>query len=123
MKGIIKSLKLNQYEAKKGENKGKKFKKFDFVVEVTTDEAKNTVKDMKGSMSEEYGRRYFKEACGFSSTSEVIGKECEVTTQKRKWEDSDGNSRTVTEVKYLHILDDEGHALYLPKDEDDDTAF
>lgn len=121
MKAIIKSLKLNQYEAKKGDNKGKKFKKFDFVAQVTTDESKGYVKDIKGSFSEDYGRRYFK-FCGFKTVSEVIGKPCEVTTQKRRWSDSDGNERTVNEVRYLHLLDENGRPIYLKEDNDDDNV-
>lgn len=123
MKAIIKSLELKQYEVKNGENKGKKFKKFVFVVEVTTDEVKNIIKDMKGSMSEEYGRKYFKEACGLTTTSQAIGKECEVITQKRKWKDRYGDLRIVTEVRYMHILDDDGKPIYLMNDENDDTVF
>lgn len=121
MKAIIKSLSLETFEAKKGDNKGKKFKKFVGKATVRIDE-KGIIKDMRFSFSEDYGRRYFK-YCGYSKISDLIGKECEVSTIKREWEDSEGNKRIVNEINYLHMLGKDDKPIYLPKDEDTDVAF
>lgn len=122
MKATIKSICLNEYTIKKGDNAGRKFKKFDFVVTVVTDTEKGFVKEYKGSMSEDYGRKYFKH-CGYTSTGEVVGKDCEVTLQKRQFTNGDGETRTITEVRYLNMLNEDGNPIRLNEGESSETTF
>lgn len=113
MRGKLLKVELKTCEVKKGENKGKKFKVLDFEVEVVLNEEKGEVRTLRGSMSEEYARKYFK-YCG-RSTREALGEEVEVITRKRKYEKG-GEERTITEVKFLNLLDDEGKAIIMPKE-------
>ena len=48
MEAVLKNVSLNTYEIKKGENKGKKFKKLDFTVDVLVDAKKGEIKTRTG---------------------------------------------------------------------------
>ena len=111
---------LKQCEVKKGDNKGKKFKVLDFEVEVLVDEQKGEVKTRKGSMSEDYAKRYFAH-CN-TTTAEAIGEECEVVLSKRKYE-KDGESRTIEFVKFLNLLDEDGKPIIMPKADEEKIGF
>lgn len=112
MKAILKKIELKTCETKDG----KKFKKVEFICDVQVND-KGDVKTVKGSYSEEYARKYFT-YCGVK-TKEIIGKEVDVTLFKRNYVASDGDTRTITYIKFLNLLDENGNKIYLPKDNDD----
>ena len=114
MKGILKSIKLRNVKTKDG----KDFSVIDYVVDVITDEAKQEVKTYKGNMSVEYAKKYF--AFAGTTTKDQIGKEVEVVLSKRIWE-KDGEQRTVTFIKYLNLLDEDGEAIIMNKKDSDDA--
>ena len=114
MNGILKSIKLRKVMLKDG----KSFDVIDFVVDVITDEAKQEVKTYKGNMSVEYAKKYF--AFAKTTTKDQIGKEVGVVLAKRMYE-KDGEQRTVTYIKYLNLLDEDGKAIIMNKKESDDA--
>lgn len=114
MKGILKSISKRTVKTKDN----KTFDVVDFVVDVITDEAKQEVKTYKGNMSIEYAKKYF--AFAGTTTRDQIGKEVEVVLSKRIWE-KDGEQRTVTFIKYLNLLNEDGKAIIMNKKESDDA--
>lgn len=115
MRGILKKVSLNTYEVKKGDNKGKKFKKLNFEVEVT-DEDTGEVRTFKGNMPEDYARKYFA-YCG-TTTKEQLGKEVEVRLAIRKFETDEGEERKYTFIKYMNFIDEEDEPIVMPKDDE-----
>ncbi len=120
MEAILKKVSLNTYEIKKGENKGKKFKKLDFTVDVLVDAKKGEIKTRTGSMSEDYAKRYFN-YCG-TTTQETIGKTVDVILAKRQYE-KDGEKRTIEFVKFLNLLDESGEPIIMPKADTESIGF
>lgn len=114
MKGILKSIKLRNVKTKDNKN----FDVIDYVVDVVTDEAKQEVKTYKGNMSVEYAKKYF--AFANTRTSDQIGKEVGVVLAKRMYE-KDGEQRTITYIKYLNLLDEDGKAIIMNKKEGDEA--
>lgn len=112
MKGIFVSRKLRECVVKNGENAGRKFKVMDFSVDVKTEAGE--VKTYKGTMSADYAKRYF-EYCK-TTTKDTLGKEVEIKLRKRIWTTSDGEERTVTEVKFMNLLDENGNPIVMPKE-------
>lgn len=113
MKGILKSIKRKEYKT----SKGTKFSKVEFTCDVKVNE-NGDVKTLKGSYGEEFARKYFTH-CGVL-TKDLIGKEVEVTIAKKSYE-QEGEMRTYQYIKYLNVLDAEGKAIYLPKEDKDDA--
>ena len=120
MNAVLKKVALNTYEIKKGDNKGKKFKKLDFTVDVLVNAEKGEVKTRSGSMSEDYAKRYF--AFCNTTTTEQIGKEVEVVLAKRQYE-KDGEKRTIEYVKFLNILDEDGKPIIMYNEETASIGF
>lgn len=120
MEAVLKKVALNTYEIKKGDNKGKKFKKLDFTVDVLVDATKGEIKTRTGSMSEDYAKRYFK-YCG-TTTKETIGKTVDVILSKRQYE-KDNEKRTFEFVKFMNLLDDAGEPIIMRKEEAQDIGF
>ena len=111
MKGILKKVELKEYTNKE---KGNKFNRLNFVVDCEND--KHEIITLKGNMSEDYARKYFKH-CGLT-TKEAIGKQVEVITGKKKFTSDNGEERTFTFIKFLNFLDDKGNPIIMKKDED-----
>ena len=63
---------------------------------------------------EEFAKKYFT-YCGIK-TKDLIGKEVECVLAKRSYE-KDGEARVVNYIKYLNVLDENGNAIYLPKED------
>lgn len=120
MEAVLRNVSLNTYEIKKGENKGKKFKKLDFTVDVLVDAKKGEIKTRTGSMSEDYAKRYFA-YCG-TTTQKAIGKTVDVILAKRQYE-KDGEKRTFEYVKFLNLLNESGEPIIMPKADAQDIGF
>lgn len=112
MRGILKSIKRNEYKTAKGT----KFSKVEFTCDVKVNE-KGEIKTLKGSYGEEFARKYFTH-CGVL-TKDLIGKEVEVTVVKRSYE-KDGEMRTYQYIKYLNVIGADGNPIYLPKENKED---
>ena len=110
MIGIIKKFELKQFE----KNDGKKFKKLVATIDIKLNE-RGDIKTVKGSLSEDYARKYFK-YCGVT-TKDLVGQNVDVTLAKRAYTDDEGNERQVTYAKFINVLNDEGHAIIMPKDD------
>ena len=110
MIGIIKKFELKQFESKDG----KKFKKLVATIDVKLND-RGDIKTVKGSLSEDYARKYFK-YCGVT-TKDLVGQNVDVTLAKRAYNDDVGNERQVTYAKFINVLNDEGHAIIMPKDD------
>lgn len=121
MEAVLRKLTLNQYEVKKGETKGKKFKKLDFSCDVLVNAEKGEIKTRTGSMSEDYARRYFK-YCELT-TAEAIGKTVDVVLAKRRYTNKDGEERTIEFVKFMNFLDADGMSIIMSKDGAEDIGF
>lgn len=121
MEAVLRKIELKQCEVKKGDNKGKKFKVLDFEVDVLVNAEKGEIKTRKGSMSEDYARRYF----GYCKvkTTEAIGKTVDVVLSKRRYTNKDGEERTIEFVKYLNLLDEAGEPIIMPKADAQDIGF
>lgn len=116
MRGIIKKFELRTCETKDKKNK---FKLLEFVVDVKIND-KGDIKTLKGSYGEEYARKYFA-FCGVK-TKDLIGKEVEVSLAKREYE-KEGERRTINYIKYMNVLDENGEAIYMPKDDEEGVDF
>lgn len=110
MLGIVKKFELKQMETKDG----KKFKKLICTVDVKLND-RGDIKTVKGSFGEEYARKYFK-FCGVT-TKDLVGQEVDVSLAKRAYTDDEGNERQVTYAKFINVLDENGHAIIMPKDD------
>lgn len=110
MKGIVKSFKLRNVKTKDN----KEFEMLDYICDVVVNENKGEIKTLKGSMSAEYARKYF--AFCNVKTSDLINKEVGVVVAKRKYENANGEERTINFVKYLNVLDENGDPIIMNKD-------
>lgn len=109
MKAYIRKIYMKNVVAKNGT-------KFDkVVIECDCVDENSRVKTRVAEMSKEYAIKYFN-YCGVSS-AEAIGKQCEVTLQRRMFEDKNGEMRTFESIKYLNLLNDEGERIIMAKDE------
>ena len=108
MKGILREIKLVECKSKSGA----KFNLVEFKADVMIND-KGDVKTLRGSYAEEFARKYFT-YCGVK-TKDLIGKEVEVVVAKRSYE-KDGESRVVSYIKYLNVLDENSKAIYMPKE-------
>ena len=113
MRGILKSIKRVEYKTAKGT----KFSKVEFTCDVKMNE-NGEIKTLKGSYGEEFARKYFTH-CGVL-TKDLVGKEVECTIAKKSYE-AEGKMRTYQYIKYLNVLDSEGNAIYLPKEDKEDA--
>lgn len=120
-KGTIKKVEFKQFEAKSGDNKGRKFTKVIITVDVVTDAEKGYVQSVKGSLSLDYAKRYF-EYCGMTSKS-AIGKSVDARLQKRAYTAADGSVHTVTEARFINFLDEAGEPIIMPKEDEEKTPF
>lgn len=89
---------------------GKLFSKFVIECDVTMND-KGEIRTYRSEMSMEYAKKYFT-FCGVPS-KDLIGKPCEVTLRKRGYTTADGEERTITDIKYLNLLDDEGKPMIM----------
>lgn len=115
MKAILKKIEVKEY---KGENG--KFKKVEFVCDVMVND-KGEIRTLKGSYNYDFAKRYF-EYCGIK-TKDAIGKEVNVTISKRAYEDSEGNNRVYSYIKYMNLLDKNGEAIIMKKEDDDKSEL
>ena len=111
MKAILREVKLVECK----NSTGAKFRLVEFKADVKIND-KGDIKTLKGSYGEEFAKKYFT-YCGVK-TKDLIGKEVEVVVAKRSYE-RDGETRVVSYIKYLNVLDKEGNPIYLPKDNED----
>ena len=116
MRGIVKKFELRTCETKDKKNK---FRLLEFVVDVKIND-KGDIKTLKGSYGEEYARKYLG-YCGVK-TKDLIGKEVEVSLAKREYE-KEGERRTINYIKYMNVLDENGKAIYMPKDDEEGVDF
>lgn len=107
MKGTVKKFEVRECTTRDK----KKFKVIDFTVDVLVDEEKRLIKTLKGTMSEEYARKYFAH-CGVK-TKDLIGANVEVVVSKRQYDNANGETRTIQFIKYLNVLDIDGNAIIL----------
>ena len=114
MKGILKKVELKEFKAQSGA----KFKKLCFVCDVIDD--KKEVKTLKGDFSEDFARKYFK-YCNVK-TKDLIGKEVECVIAKKSFE-SDGETKTFNYIKFMNVLNEDGKAIIMPKDEDGNSEL
>lgn len=114
MKGILKSVKLIERKTKDG----KKFKIVEYSCDCKVND-KGEVKTLKGSMSEDYARKYF--AFCDTTTKESIGKEVECVVAKRAYIGNDEKEHIVNYIKFLNLLDKDGKAIIMKKDEDNSS--
>ena len=112
--GIVKKIEMLELKT----HEGKKFKKVEFVCDVT--DAKGYVKTLKGSYGEEYARRYFK-YCEIE-TKDLIGKKVGVVLAKRSYE-KDGEQHIVQFIRFMNVLDKDGNAIIMPRDNEQPMDF
>ena len=117
MKGKLKKIELKTFKTKDGK---KSFNKVEFTCDVTIDD-KGTIKTLKGSYSEDFARKYFA-YCGIK-TKDLIGKEVECIVSKRAYENDKGEERVVNFIRFLNVLDADGNAIIMPKENADDLDF
>ena len=110
MKGILRKIEKKEFKTREG----KKFAKIEFTCDVIVDD-KGTIKTRRGSYSEEFARKYFK-FCGVE-TKDVIGQDVECVLAKRAYTDGEGNERIVEFIRFLNLLDKDGKAIVMPKEE------
>ena len=106
MKAIIRKVGIKHITT----TTGKKFDKIVIECDCIVDD-KGTIKTYKSEMSPDYAKRYFG-YCGLSS-SQLPGKECEVTLRRRAFTSPDGKLGAVTEIKYLNMLDANGNPIIM----------
>lgn len=110
MKGTLRKIEKKEYKTREG----KKFNKVEFTCDIVVDD-KGTIKTRKGSYSEEYARKYFK-FCDVE-TKDVIGKHVECVLAKRAYTDGEGKERIIEFIRFMNILDENGNAIIMPKEE------
>lgn len=92
---------------------GKQFSKFVIECDVVMND-KGEIRSYRSEMSMEYAKKYFT-YCEVGS-KDLIGRPCEVTLRKRAYTTADGEDRTITEIKYLNLLDHEGKPIIMPSE-------
>ena len=116
MKAIIRSVELKHINTKDN----KKFDRIEITCDVFVDE--KNVRTRKASMSVDYAKKYFA-YCGLTS-ADLPGKICDATLRKRPYTSKDtGELRTIEEIRYLNMLDDDGDPLIMRKEPDPDMPF
>lgn len=121
MEAVLRKIALKKCEVKKGERKGQKFNVIDFECEVLVDANKGEVKTRKGSMSEDYAKRYF--AYCNTTTEEALNKPVDVVLAKRKYENKDGEERTIEFIKFMNLLNEDGSPIIMPKPDAEKIGF
>lgn len=116
MKGILKGIKRIECKTKKGD----KFSLIEFKCDVVIND-KGDVKTLKGSYGEEFARKYFT-YCG-TKTKDLIGKPVDCVIAKKNIEKDDGTTLTISYIKYINVLDEEGKPIYLPKEDNTEVDF
>lgn len=111
MKAIVKKI----YPREITTADGRQFKKIVFECAVEVDDHR-TVRTYRAEMSPEYVVKYFKEYCGITS-AELIGQTVEVTLRQRNYTNKNGEERTITEIRYLNLLDAVGEPIIMPRDD------
>ena len=109
MKGILKKVELKEFTNK---TKGNKFSKV--IVSVDCEKDNGDIITLRGDMSEDYARKYFK-YCE-TTTKDAIGREVEIVTARRKYV-ADNVERVYTYIKYMNFLDKDGKPIIMKKDE------
>ena len=108
MKGILKKVEIKEYQTKDG----KKFKKFEFVCDVKVSD--KDIKTYRGSYGVDFAKAYF-EYCDVK-TKDLIGKTVDCVLSKRSYMKDDKEVVT-TYIKFLNVLDKDGNAIIMPKDD------
>lgn len=116
MKATIKKISQKNIKTQTG----KQFSKFVIECDVLVNE-KGEIRTYRSEMSMDYAKRYF-QFCGVPSR-ELVGKDCEVTLRKRAYTAADGTPRTITEIKYLNLIDDAGNPIIMPTETTETTDF
>lgn len=116
MKGILKEVKRIECKTKEG----KKFSLIEFKADVTVND-KGDVKTLRGSYGEEFARKYFT-YCG-TKTKDLIGKPVDCVIAKKSIEKEDGTTLTISYIKYLNVIGEDGKPIYLPKEDNADIDF
>lgn len=109
MKSIVKKIELKECVTKDKKNK---FKVLEFTCDVRLND-KGDIKTLRGSWGEEYARKYLA-YCGLKS-KDLIGREVDCSIAKREYE-SNGETRTISYIKYMNCLDKDGNSILLPKE-------
>lgn len=116
MKAILK--KIEQVERKT--KKGTKFNVIKYTCDVEFNNGE--VKTLTGSMSVDYAKKYF-EYCK-ETTKTAINKDVRVVVAKRKYIDSNENERTISYIKFLNFIDQNGDIIIMPSaDKQEDLDF
>lgn len=115
MKAIIKKISQKNIKTQTG----KQFSKFVIEADVTVND-NGEIRTYRSEMNMDYAKKYFT-FCGVAS-KDLVGKRCEVTLRKRGYTTADGQERTVTEIKYLNLLDADGKAIIMPSDQSTTTT-
>lgn len=115
MKAIIRQVSMKTVNCKDGRT----FNKIAIRCDVVKEEDK--VFSRTAEMSVDYAKKYFAH-CGLSS-SDLPGKVCDVTLQKRMFKDANGNDRVIESIKYLNMLDEDGKPIILRKEADSSMPF
>lgn len=116
MKGTLKKIYAKEFTSKE---KGNKFKKI--ILECECEKENGDIANYKGSMSEDYAKRYF-QYCKLT-TKDAIGAKVEVVLGKRKFV-AENEERTYTYIKFINFLDNDGKPIIMKKeDETTDLGF
>lgn len=110
MKAKLIKIEKKELKTKDGKNK---FNVIEFTCDVKIND-KGDIKTYKGSYGEEFARKYF--AYCNVKTKDLIGKTVDVSTAKRSYE-YNGETRTVTYIKFLNVLDEDGQVIRMPKED------
>lgn len=109
MKGILKKIELKEF-TKSSNNQ--KFKRVQVTVDVENEHG--DIRTLKGTMSEDYAKRYFK-FCG-ETTKTALGKPVEVVTARKKFV-VENAERIYTYIKFMNFVNDKGEPIIMPKDD------
>lgn len=116
MLGKVKKIELKEFKTKEG----KKFKKLEITCDVTIDD-KGSIKTLKCAYSEEFARKYL--AYCETTTKDLIGQQVECVVAKRKYENDKGEEKVVSFIRFVNILDEDGNAIIMPKDDAQSLDF
>lgn len=120
MKGEIKKVEAVTREIRNGERKGQKFSQI--VITADVEMGNGDIKTLKAYMSTDYAVKYFLKQQGVDS-GELIGRECECTIAKRKFQTEDGEDRYYNYIKFLNLLDENGEKIFLENDKIEKLPF
>lgn len=102
VKGIIKSIKLNEVK-----NDKVKFNQLRVCIIDENGEAHY------GNLNHEIYRDYFKNTCGLIDSKDVAGCEAIATLRARKYT-KDGVEKEIVEIKYLELIGENGETIPVP---------